>query len=83
MHRFHDGLMPRIYSLFQRSSDVHNYNTRYSSNQNYFISGVHSNVGKKLISYKAPVVWREVNAKYKNLLFHQFKKLCNNWPSHY
>ena len=47
MHKFHDGLLLSIYNgLFQTSSDLHNYNTRYASNQNYFIPSVHSNVGK-------------------------------------
>ena len=77
MHKFHDGLLPSIYNgLFQRSSDLHNYNTRYASNHNYFIPSVHSNFGKKLISYKGAVIWREINAEYKKLPFHHFKKLC-------
>jgi len=71
MHKFQDGLLPRIYNgLFQRSSDLHNYNTRYASNQNYFIPSVHSNIGKKLISYEGAVTWREISAEYKNLPFH-------------
>jgi len=37
--------------MLQISSDIHNYNTRYASNQNYFIPSVHSNIDKKLISY--------------------------------
>ena len=85
MHRFHDGSLPSIYnSLFQRSSELHNCNARYGSNQNYFIPGVHSNIGKKLISYKGAVIWRELNAEYKNLPFHHFKKaVCNYWLSQY
>ena len=76
MHKFHDGLLPSIYNgLFQRSSDLHNYNTRYASNQNYFIRSVHSNIGKKLISYKGALMWREINAEYKNLPFHHLKKI--------
>jgi len=39
LHKFHYN------GLFQRSSDLHNYNTRYASNQNYFIPRVHSNIG--------------------------------------
>jgi len=84
MHKFHDGLLPSIYNglLFQRSSDLHNYNTRYASNQNYFIPSVHSHIGKKLRSYKGAVIWREINAEYKNLPFHHFKKtMCNYWLS--
>jgi len=85
MHKFHDGLLPSIYNgLFQRCSDLHNYNTRYASNQHYFIPSVHSNTGKKLISYKGAVIWREINAEYKNLPFHHFKKtMCNYWLSQY
>ena len=70
MHKFHDGLLPSIYNgLFQRSSDLHNYNTRYASNQNYFIPSVHSNIGKKLISYKGAVIWREIKRNIKVYLF--------------
>jgi len=85
MHKFHDGLLHSIYNgLFQRSSDLHIYNTRYASNQNYFIPSVHINIGKKLISYKGAVIWREINAEYKNLPFHNFKKtICNYWLSQY
>jgi len=81
MDTFHDGLLYSIYNnLFQRSSDVHNYNTRYASNQNYFIPSVHTNIGKKLISHKGPVIWREVNEENKNLPFHHFKKaMCDCW----
>ena len=83
MHKFHDGLLPSIYTgLFQRSSDLHNYKTRYASNQNYFIPNVHSNIGKKLISYKGAVIWRKINADCKNLPLHHFKKtMCNYWLS--
>ena len=53
MHKFHDGLLPSIYnSLFQRSSDLHNYNTRYASNHNHFIPSAHNHIGKSLISIK-------------------------------
>jgi len=85
MHKFHDQLFPSIYnSLFQRCSDLHNYNTRYASNQNCFIPSVHSNIGKKLISYKVAVIWREINVEYKNLPSHLFKKtMCNYWLSQY
>ena len=70
--------------LFQRSSDVQNYNTWYASNQNYFIPSVHSNIGKKLISYKGAVMWREINMEYKNWPFHHFEKtMCNHWLSQY
>jgi len=85
MHKLNDGLLPSIYNgLFQRSSDLHNYHTRYASNQNYFIPSVHSNIGKKLISYKGAVIWREINAEYKNLRLHHFKKTMRNyWLSQY
>jgi len=75
MHKFHDGSLPSIYNgLFQRSSDLHNYNARYACIQNYFIPSVHSDIGKKLISYKGAVMWREINVEYKNLPFRHFKK---------
>jgi len=45
MHRSHNGLLPSVYnSLFQRSSDLLNYATRYANIQNYFIPSVSSRV---------------------------------------
>jgi len=45
---------------------------------NYFIPSVHTNIAKKLISYKGAVIWREINAEYKNVPFHYFKKaMCS------
>ena len=85
MLEFHDGLLPSIYKgLFQRSSDLHNYNAIYASSQNYVIPSFQSNIGKKLISYKGAVMWREINAEYKNLPFHHLKKtMFNYWLSQY
>ena len=69
-----------ITALCHRTS----HNTRDASNQNYFILSVHSNTGKKQISYKGAVIWREINAEYENLPFHHFKKtMCNYWLSQY
>ena len=45
---------------------------------------VHSNIGKKLISYKEAVLWRETNAEHKSVPFHNFEKaVCNYWLSQY
>jgi len=51
--RFQDGLLLNIY--FRRSSDLHNYNTRYTSSQDYFIPSIPSNIGKILKSYRGAV----------------------------
>jgi len=33
--------------LFQKTAEVHCHNTRYATNQNYFIQNVSTNAGKK------------------------------------
>ena len=48
MHKLHHDLLPTSFKdLFQKTADVHRHNTRYATNQNYFIQQVSTNAGKK------------------------------------
>jgi len=47
MHKFHHEMLPTSFKdLFQKTAEVHCHNTRYATNQNYFIQ-VSTNAGKK------------------------------------
>jgi len=48
MHKFHHEMLPTSSKdLFQKKAEVHCHNTRYATNQNYFIQQVSTNGGKK------------------------------------
>jgi len=48
MHKFHHEMLPTSFKdLFQKTAEVHCHNTRYATNQNYFIQQVSTNAGKK------------------------------------
>ena len=47
MHKFHHEMLPTFKDLFQKTAEVHCHNTRYATNQNYFIQQVSTNAGKK------------------------------------
>jgi len=48
IHKFHHEMLPTSFSdLFQKTAEFHCHNTRYATNQNYFIQQVSTNAGKK------------------------------------
>ena len=57
MHTFHHEMLPTSFKdLFQKTAEVvHCHNTRYATNQNYFIQ-VSTNAGKKTISLRGAML---------------------------
>ena len=54
-------LLPKLFSnYFQYASNVHNYNTRYTSKQNLYVKKVRTNTGKQTIGYAACTVWDKI-----------------------
>ena len=48
VHKFHYEMLPKSFEdLFQKTAEIHCPNTRYATNQNYFIQQVSTNAGKK------------------------------------
>jgi len=52
--------------LFQKKAEVHRHNTRYATNQTYFMQQVSTNAGKKTISYRGATLWANVNQQFKD-----------------
>jgi len=52
--------------LFQKTAEVQCHNTRYATNQNYFIQQVSTNAGKKTISYRGATLWANVDQQFKD-----------------
>ena len=49
-----------------RKRKVHCHNTRYATNQNYFIQQVSTNAGKKTISNRGATHWANVDQQLKD-----------------
>ena len=65
---WHKGLLPKLFSNnFQYASNVHKYNTRYSSKQNLYVKKVRANTGKQTIGYAACTVWDKIPLTLKEL----------------
>jgi len=66
MHTFHHEMLPTSFKdLFQKTAEVHCHNTRYATNQNYFIQQVSTNAGKKTISNRGATLWANVDQQFK------------------
>ena len=59
-------------------SRIHNHNTRFVSNLNYFRPRVSTSLGKKSFKFSAPKIWETVPPGLKCLPYHKFKK---EWKS--
>ena len=70
-----------IYKLeinnYQQISQAHNYETRQSVQNNYFINGSHTELGKCQMKIEGPTIWLQVPHKLKNLSPILFKKRQN------
>jgi len=67
MHKFHHEMLPTSFKdLFQKTVEVHCHNTRYATNQNYFIQQVSTNAGKKTISNRGATHWANVDHQFKD-----------------
>jgi hypothetical protein len=75
-HLWHKSQLPRIFdSLFQYTSDVHTYNTRYSSKKNLHKKRVRTNYGKQMTSFAFIDLWKDLPKQLKVLNVFRFSKL--------
>ena len=82
--------MLREGSVVNNSSSLltnsHNYSTRSSKNNNFFIPSVRTNLGKSSLSYQGPIIWNAIPNEIKLLSLYSFKNkfrahLINNYSS--
>ena len=80
IHKFHNNNIPLAFrSYFNYASDVHQYNTRYASNSNFYVPKVHKNYGLRCPSYTGSRLWSQISPSAKTLSFDRFKKFCFNY----
>ena len=70
MHKFHQEMLPTSFEdFFQKTAEVHCHNTRYATNQNYFIQQVSTNAGKKqFLIEELHIGQMLINISKKNLI---------------
>jgi hypothetical protein len=80
IYLWHKGQLPHIFdSLFQYTSDIHTYNTRYSSKQNLHKKRVRTNYGKQITSFAFIDLWKDLPKQLKDLNVFCFSKLVKKY----
>ena len=62
----HEMLLTSFKDVFQKTAEVHCDNTRYATNQNYFIQQFSTNAGKTTISYRGATLWGNKDQQFKD-----------------
>ena len=67
--------LPNIFSQnFCFASEVHTYNTRYTSKSNFYKSRFRTNIGKQTTSAMATEMWKQLPTYIKNVSTYNFPK---------
>ena len=75
MNKFYNKFLPSVFDEFFRSvNDMHDYNTRFSSNQTFAIPKARTNYGIFNIRYQGAKVWNLIADDIKSLSLKKFKK---------
>ena len=69
-----DSIPDIFLDVLTPASRIHNHNTRFICNLNYFRSRVSTNLGKTSFKFSAPKIWETVPSGLKCLPYHKFKK---------
>ena len=79
-HLWHKGLLPSLFQdFFQYAGNVHEYDTRYASRKNLYISKVRTNSGKQTITYTAAVLWDNLPIHLEKLNVFKFSKQLKHY----
>ena len=68
-----DSIPDIFLDVLTPASRIHNHNTRFVSNLNYFRPRVSTNLGKTSFKFSAPKIWETVLPGLKCLPYHKFK----------
>ena len=73
MYKFYHEMLPRIYNIFQKNSDVHDYNTRQS--EMLHLPKPNTEYGKRSFRYRGALIWNDILEKLDvNIKIGTFKK---------
>ena len=69
-----DSIPDVFFDVLTTACNIHNYNTRFASNFNFFRPRVSTNLGKSSFKFSASKIWETVPLSLKYLF--------SSWPSH-
>jgi hypothetical protein len=79
MYKFHNNILPSIFeSFFTRVDQVHNYRTRSSTSESYYIPKVRTNYGLFNIRYQGPTIWNSIPKEIRYASLSKFKNQFKN-----
>ncbi len=80
IHRYHSNLLPSAFENFLTlANSIHSHNTRYASQDNYYIEIVHNTYGLKSPSFTANKLWSQIPTFTKSFEPIRFKKFVFNY----
>ena len=75
MHDVHNNLAPlHISNLLTYTHDIHDYNTRFSSNVNFYVKHSRLNKLNNSFSRTGPRIWNSIPCDLRNFPMNKFKK---------
>ena len=75
MNKFRNNLVPPVFDTFLKPvTDLHEYNTRFSSNQSFPIPKVRTNYRIFNIRFQGAKIWNSLTKNIKFLSIDKFKK---------
>jgi len=60
MYKIYNATNSTAHKNLQLIKNLHNYNTRYSANENYFLPQKQTNTDKIAFNYLRPKIWKEI-----------------------
>ncbi len=79
-HKFHnDNLPPAFSQYFGYVSDVHQYNTRFASQQNFYAPRIYNNYGIRSPLFNTSRLWSQISPSTKSFSEYSFKVYVFNF----
>ena len=74
-----NNMLPNSFNnYFNKLENIHNYNTRQKSRNEYFHTFFGTETGKKTLQYLGLNEWKSIVQEYRQCSFAKFKKFCKN-----
>jgi len=77
MHQFKHGCLPSVFNyLFTKLDNIHTYNTRQKTSQEYIVPRKRLATAQKSLAYIVVKIWESLDQNLKVQPFYVFKKKC-------
>ena len=77
--KYSNNMLPNSFNnYFNKLEDIHNYNTRQKSRNEYFQTSFGTETGEKALHYLGLNEWKSIPQEYRQCSFTKFKKIFKN-----